>query len=58
MSTLIKQLSAVAVLFGLTACNTMRGVGEDISAMGRYISNSTGTAPSSHSTPSHTGTGF
>jgi predicted small secreted protein len=57
MSTLLKQFCALAMLLGLTACNTMRGVGEDISAMGRYISSSTGTAPS-HSTPSHTGTGF
>jgi predicted small secreted protein len=29
----------------MTACNTVRGVGEDISAMGRYISHSTGTTP-------------
>jgi len=58
MSTLLKQLSALAVLFGLTACNTMRGVGEDISAMGRYISNSTGTAPSHSAPPPHTGGGF
>jgi len=57
MSTLLKQLGALAVLLGLAACNTMRGVGEDISAVGRYISNSTGTT-SSQSTPSHTGSSF
>jgi predicted small secreted protein len=43
-------LVAILVLSGLTACNTMRGVGEDISAFGRYLSSSSGTS-SSHSAP-------
>jgi predicted small secreted protein len=43
-------LAAVFMLTGLTACNTMRGIGEDISAFGRYLSNSTGTS-SPHTAP-------
>jgi predicted small secreted protein len=58
MNTLWPRLACLAVLFALPACNTMRGVGEDISAMGRYISDSTGTTPSSHSTPTHSGSGY
>jgi predicted small secreted protein len=45
MKANLLRLTAILALAGLTACNTMRGVGEDITAMGRYISNSTGTAP-------------
>ena len=33
---------------GLGACNTVRGFGEDISALGRALSNSTGTAGEAH----------
>jgi predicted small secreted protein len=47
-------ITAAFCLAGLTACNTMRGMGEDISAFGRYISNSSGTS-SSHSSPPSTG---
>lgn len=58
MNTVLPRLACLVVLFALTACNTMRGVGEDVSAMGRYISDSTGTTPSSHSTPTHSGRGY
>ena len=44
MKKFFTALAAVFVLSGLTACNTMRGIGEDISAFGRYLSSSTGTS--------------
>jgi len=44
-------LAAAVTLAGLTACNTMRGMGEDISALGRYISSSSGTSSSHQATP-------
>jgi predicted small secreted protein len=50
MKKVLPALAAVLVLSGLTACNTMRGIGEDISAFGRYLSNSTGTS-SPHTAP-------
>ena len=50
MRTFFCALAAIFVLFGLTACNTMRGVGEDISAFGRYLSSSSGTS-SPHTPP-------
>jgi len=41
----IMVLFAVAVsAVAFTGCNTIRGVGEDISAMGRALSDSTGTS--------------
>ena len=50
MRKFFSALAAIFVLSGFTACNTMRGVGEDISAFGKYLSNSTGTS-ASHSAP-------
>ena len=50
MKKILYSLTAAFALGGLTACNTMRGVGEDISAFGRYLSSSTGTS-SPHSAP-------
>jgi predicted small secreted protein len=50
MRKFLPALAAVFVLSGLTACNTMRGVGEDISAFGRYLSSSSGTS-SPHTAP-------
>lgn len=50
MKKILHALTAALTLGGLTACNTMRGVGEDISAFGRYLSSSTGTS-SPHSAP-------
>jgi len=51
MKMILLRLTAVLALAGLTACNTMRGIGEDISAFGRYISNSTGTSAPHNSPP-------
>jgi predicted small secreted protein len=51
MRKMFFALAAVATLAGLSACNTMRGMGEDISALGRYISNSSGTSSSHHAAP-------
>lgn len=42
MNRLIALPIAMIVL-ALAGCNTVRGFGEDISAMGRALSNSTGT---------------
>ena len=50
MRKFLSALVASFVLSGLTACNTMRGIGEDISAFGNYLSSSSGTS-SPHSTP-------
>ncbi len=50
MKKIVYSLAATLALSGLTACNTMRGVGEDISAFGSYLSSSTGTS-SPHSAP-------
>ena len=50
MKKIFTALAAVFVLSGLTACNTMRGIGEDISAFGRYLSSSSGTS-SPHTAP-------
>ncbi|MEX1110360.1 MAG: hypothetical protein WEB31_01025 [Chthoniobacterales bacterium] len=50
MKKIICSLVATLALGGLTAGNTMRGVGEDISAFGRYLSSSTGTS-SPHRAP-------
>ena len=33
---------AAAILVALGGCNTIRGIGEDISALGRALSDSTG----------------
>jgi predicted small secreted protein len=35
-------------LAALTGCNTMRGFGEDISALGRSLSSATGTSSTTH----------
>ena len=50
MRTILLLVVATAALAGLTACNTIRGVGEDISALGNYLARSSGTSPS-HTTP-------
>lgn len=42
MNRLLTLSVAVAVL-ALAGCNTVRGFGEDISALGRALSSSTGT---------------
>ena len=38
MSKLFLLIVGAAMLGGLTACNTVSGVGQDVSAMGRDIS--------------------
>jgi predicted small secreted protein len=38
--------AAVLSLAALAGCNTIRGIGEDISALGRALSDSTGTGNS------------
>ena len=46
LSTVKKTFAFVAALLVaalLPGCNTIRGVGEDISALGRALSDSTGT---------------
>lgn len=59
MKTALLFLTAAVALAGLTACNTMRGIGEDISAFGRYVSHSTGTsAPASEPLPPPPPSGF
>ena len=39
---------ACLAIAGLSGCNTMRGIGEDISALGRSLSNASGAAGSTH----------
>jgi len=51
MKKLFFAFAAAVTLAGLSACNTMRGMGEDISAVGRYISSSSGTSSSHHTSP-------
>jgi len=51
MRKLFFVFAAAVTVAGLSACNTMRGMGEDISALGRYISNSSGTSSSRQATP-------
>jgi len=48
MKSVFLSLLSVAALTLLTGCNTVRGFGEDISALGRSLSNATGTGSSSH----------
>jgi predicted small secreted protein len=43
MKFLIFFSAAVLVASGLSACNTIRGFGEDISALGHALSKSSGT---------------
>ena len=43
MSKLLTFISGVLLAALLAGCNTIRGVGEDISALGRALSDSTGT---------------
>jgi predicted small secreted protein len=46
MRLFLLTLAACFAIAGLAGCNTMRGFGEDISALGRSLSNSTGTGSS------------
>ena len=48
MKSVFMILLSFAALAVLTGCNTMRGFGEDISALGRSLSNATGTGSSGH----------
>lgn len=48
MTTRLIAVAALAALLVLTGCNTVRGFGEDISALGHSLSNATGTRTSSH----------
>ena len=41
-------LAALAVAAALAGCNTMRGFGEDISALGRSLSSASGAAGGTH----------
>jgi predicted small secreted protein len=50
MRSILLLVAATVALSGLTACNTVRGVGEDISALGNYLARSSGTSPA-HGTP-------
>ena len=38
MKMLLLLVAVTALLSGLSACNTVRGVGQDVSALGRDIS--------------------
>lgn len=42
MKRLLLLVAGLATLSLLTACNTVRGVGEDVSALGRGISSASG----------------
>jgi len=48
MKTVFLIVLSCAAIAMLTGCNTMRGFGEDISALGRSLSNATGTGSSGH----------
>jgi len=48
MKTKTLLLLAVLAFASLTGCNTVRGFGEDVSALGRSLSNATGTSAGTH----------
>jgi len=48
MKNLLCLCAAILAVTLLASCNTMRGFGEDISALGRSLSNATGTGSAGH----------
>jgi len=48
MKTKMIALVALFALISLPGCNTIRGFGEDLSALGRSMSNATGTSAGTH----------
>lgn len=48
MKTKLLALMALLALTALPGCNTIRGFGEDLSALGRSMSNATGTSSGTH----------
>ena len=48
MKTKTLLLLAILAFASLPGCNTIRGFGEDLSALGRSMSNATGTSAGTH----------